>query len=152
MYTELTMEKNIIQKIVLAGAVLRGNKILILQRHANESVYPNMWELPSGKREPLETSAQGLLREVQEEAGLTVSILMPYYVFEYKIEKEIEIRDTTQINFLVSSDENAEVLLSEEHQAFKWISVDEVDQYNVTEETKKVIQKAFEVQILLEKK
>ena len=134
------MRKNIIQKIVLAGAVLRDNKILILKRHQNESVYPNMWELPSGKREPLETSAQGLLREVKEESGLAVSIVMPYHVFEYQIEKEHEIRDTTQINFLVSAPQNDNVVLSNEHQAFRWITPEEIDQYNATEETKKVIQ------------
>jgi len=49
-------QKKIVQKIVLGGVVIKDGKILILQRHKDEDVYPNMWELPSGKREPLEPS------------------------------------------------------------------------------------------------
>ena len=43
--------KKEIQKIVLAGVVFYNNKVLILQRSKDETIYPNMWELPSGKKE-----------------------------------------------------------------------------------------------------
>lgn len=137
--------KKITQKIVLGGAVIRDGKILILQRHKNEDVYPNIWELPSGKREPLEPSENSLIREVREEAGLTVSIILPFSVFDYQIEKPDEIRDSTQINFLVVPTDDAGVVLSGEHQAFAWIISQEIDQYELTDATKNVIRKAFEI-------
>jgi 8-oxo-dGTP diphosphatase len=136
--------KKIVQKIVLGGVVIKDGKILILQRHKDEDVYPNMWELPSGKREPLEPSETSLIREVREETGLDVKIIMPFSVFDYQIEKPDEIRDSTQINFLVTPVSN-NVVLSEEHQAFAWITKDEIDQYELTEATKGVIKKAFEI-------
>ena len=137
--------KKIIQKIVLGGVVIKEGKILILQRHKDEDIYPNMWELPSGKREPLETSEDSLIREVKEEAGLEVNILMPFSVFDYQIEKPDEIRDSTQVNFLVTPTNNAQVELSKEHQAFAWVTKDEIDKYELTNATKNVIRKAFEV-------
>jgi len=122
---------------------------LILQRHKNEEVYPGMWELPSGKREPLELSEDSLAREVKEETGLDIDIIMPFSVFDYRIEKEKEIRDSTQINFLVKPKNNTQVKLSKEHQSFAWISKEEIDRYNLTEATKNVIKKAFDIVGLL---
>jgi len=124
---------------------MKDGKVLILQRHKNEDVYPNMWELPSGKRELLEPSEDSLMREVREETGLDIKMVMPFSVFDYQIEKPDEIRDSTQINFLVTSVNDKNVVLSEEHQAFVWITKEEIDKYDFTEATKKVIQKAFEI-------
>ncbi len=133
------------QKIVLGGVIIRDNKVLILQRHKDEDIYPNMWELPSGKREPLEPSEDSLIREVREETGIDVKVIMAFSVFDYQIEKPDEIRDSTQINFLVASINDKDVALSNEHQAFAWIVKDEINKYDLTEATKNVIQKAFEV-------
>lgn len=137
--------KKIIQKIVLGGVVIRNGKILILQRHKNEDVYPNMWELPSGKREFLEPTETALIREIKEETGLDVEIVMPFSVFDYQIEKPEEIRDSTQINFLVKTIDNKEVVLSKEHQSSAWVAEEKIDQYKPTDATKNVIKKAFKL-------
>jgi len=144
--------KQVIQKIVLGGAVIKDGKILILQRHENEEIYPGMWELPSGKRELLEPSDASLIREIKEETGIDVEIIMPFSVFDYQIEKEREIRDSTQINFLVKPISGADIKLSDEHQNYAWISKEETDKYNFTEATKNVIKKTFDIISLLEAK
>ncbi|MDI6883513.1 MAG: NUDIX hydrolase [Patescibacteria group bacterium] len=142
-------KKPIVQKIVLAAVIMKNDKVLILQRNKDEDIFPNMWELPSGKRESLENSESCLLREVKEETGLDVEIIMPFYIFDYQIEKPEEIRDSTQINFLVKSvkndNDNNKIRLSFEHQNFAWISEDDIDKYRLSEATKKVIQEAFEL-------
>lgn len=74
---------------------------------------------------------------------------MPFSVFDYQIEKEKEIRDSTQINFLVKPKNGAEVKLNDEHQNYAWISKEEIDKYNLTEATKNVIKKAFDIAALL---
>lgn len=136
-------DKPVVQKIVLAGIVFnKQGKILILQRNANEDIYPEMWELPSGKREFFESSYDSLVREIKEEAGLDVTVIQPCSVFEYKIEKPNEIRDSTQINFVVTSD-SSEAKLSMEHQEFAWITDGEIDKYNMSDETRKAIREAF---------
>lgn len=134
--------KKIVQRIILGAVVSKDGKILILQRHKDEDVYPGMWELPSGKREFLESSEKSLTREVREEAGLDIRIIMPFSVFDYQIEKPDEIRDSTQINFLVTPIGDTNVSLSSEHQSFTWIAPEEIDEYNLTDATKKVIQEA----------
>jgi len=139
------MRKPIIQKVVLAAVIIKNNKALILQRNKDEDIFPNMWELPSGKKEPLETSENSLLREVKEETGLDVKIIMPFFVFDYQIEKPEEIRDSTQINFLVKPIGDYKVKLSSEHQNFVWISEDEIDKYELSVATKKVIEKSFKL-------
>jgi len=141
----IDQEKKIIQKIVVGGVVFKNGKALILQRHKDEDTYPNMWELPSGKREFLESSENALVREIHEETGLTVKPLMPFSVFEYQVEKPNEIRDSTQINFLVALVKDQDLVLSTEHQAFAWIELQEIDQYDLTKTTKEVIRRAFKI-------
>jgi 8-oxo-dGTP diphosphatase len=136
--------KPIIQKIIVAGIVLKDNKVLIIQRSADEESYPNLWELPSGKRELLETSEDAVIREVKEETNLEVKVTKPVSIFEFKNEKPTEIRDSTQINFLVEY-VSGEVKLSNEHQNFAWITKGELKNYNASDTVKKAILKAFEL-------
>lgn len=137
--------KTVIQKIVLAAVIINDNKILIVQRNNEEDVFPGMWELPSGKREPLESSEKALYREVKEEVGLGIEIICALSVFDYQAEKESEIRDSTQINFLVKPKGHPKIKLSSEHQAFRWIDKKEINNFNLSSATRLVITKAFEL-------
>jgi len=139
-------DKKIVQKIILGGIVIKNDKALIIQRSADEEAYPNLWEIPSGKRESFEKSEDAVAREVKEETGLDVEVVMPINVFEFKVEKPDEIRDATQINFLVKQIGESEVKISSEHQNFAWISKDEVNShFSISDEVKKAILKAFEI-------
>lgn len=144
-------KKKIVTKVVLAGVVVNNGKVLILQRHKNEDVFPELWELPSGKKEPLETSENSLRREIKEETGLRVEIIKPISVFDYQIEKETEIKDSTQINFLVMPKGDIKVKISQEHQAFTWITEKELDNYEISDQTKEVIAKTFQILEWMEK-
>ncbi|KKQ77251.1 hypothetical protein A2715_00090 [Candidatus Woesebacteria bacterium RIFCSPHIGHO2_01_FULL_39_32] len=136
-------DKSIVQKVVLAAIVFnKEEKVLVLQRNTDEEVFPNMWELPSGKREPLEDSLQSLKREVLEETNIDIDVILAFSTFDYQIEKPTEIRDTTQINFLTKA-KGENIKISGEHQNFTWISEEDVKNYNFSEQTKKVIIDAF---------
>jgi len=138
-------KKPIIQKIVLGAVIFKKNdKILILQRCNSEDIFPGMWELPSGKREFLETSQDSLAREVKEETGLNIEVVMPCSVFEYQIEKPKEVKDSTQINFIVKT-KTVKVKLSSEHQNHAWISESELEDYELSQKTKKGIKEAFRI-------
>lgn len=137
-------DKLIQQKVVLGGVVVRDGKVLILQRSENETVLPGLWELPSGKKEPLEETEKALIREIEEETGLKVSPKALVSVFDYQIEKPDVIRDSTQINFLVEvMDGNFEVKASDEHQAIAWVSKEEMNDYEISDPVKKVIIDTF---------
>lgn len=137
--------KKIVQKIIVAGIVVYQGKVLIVQRSANEEAFPNLWEIPSGKREFFESSEKALVREIKEEVGIRVKQVMPVGVFEFKVEKEKEIRDATQISFLCKPVGKPKVRLSSEHQNFAWVTKDRLDNYEVSKEIKNVISKAYKL-------
>ena len=135
---------NIIQKIVVGGAVFnKDGKILILQRTADEEAYPNIWELPGGSREPLEPCETTMVRELKEEAGIDVRPIEVFSSFNYTVQKPDLIRDTTQIGFIAELVSDNEVIISNEHQNYAWILEEDIKNYGVTEETKKVLLAAF---------
>lgn len=52
-------------------AILLGNRVLTLLRDDTpEIVFPGMWDLPGGARDPGETPVETALRELHEELGL----------------------------------------------------------------------------------
>ena len=58
---------------VSAGLIFRDGKLLIAQRHA-DSHLGGLWEFPGGKREAGEGFEQCLVRELEEELGVTVEV------------------------------------------------------------------------------
>jgi len=58
---------------VSAGLIFRDGKLLIAQRHP-DSHLGGLWEFPGGKREVGESFEQCLVRELQEELGVTVTV------------------------------------------------------------------------------
>jgi mutator protein MutT len=58
---------------VSAALIFRGGKLLITQRPAKAHL-GGLWEFPGGKREPEETFAQCLVREIREELGVEISV------------------------------------------------------------------------------
>lgn len=138
------MNNNIQHKVVSGGVVIREGKALILQRSENENSFPGMWELPSGKLEEGESIEEALLREVKEESGLDVEILKPVNTFEYNKEKEGQSYHYTQHNFSVRAmDPSQEVLVSTEHQAFAWVDSSDLNNYNLSDETRLAITTAL---------
>ncbi len=135
--------KPVVQKVIAAGILLKDGKVLIIQRSNDDDSFPGLWEVPSGKKEELEPVDAAVKREVKEEIGIDVEIVKPLTVFNFKTEKDTEIRDATQINFLVKPVETAEVKLSDEHQGSAWIEEEEIDRYDISSETKAALHAAF---------
>jgi len=83
---------------------------------------------------------EALVREVKEETGLSIAVERPVSIFEYVVKTPIEVRDTTQINFLVYLVNLQEVVkINEaEHQAAQWFTAEELlSLRNISEETRK---------------
>jgi 8-oxo-dGTP diphosphatase len=58
---------------VSAGILVRDGKVLACQRPLDQS-HPGKWEFPGGKREPGETMAECLHRELHEELGIDAEV------------------------------------------------------------------------------
>jgi len=136
----MTQEISRVFRIVVAGIIVKNQSVLLLQRREDETVLPGMWEFPSGKRQFGETSENALIREVKEELGVLIEIECPISVFEYMVETPTEIRDTTQINFLVHLvDPRQRIKINKkEHQAARCFRKNELLALdNISAETRK---------------
>jgi 8-oxo-dGTP pyrophosphatase MutT (NUDIX family) len=111
---------NEIIEVCVFRRLARGTEYLLLQRSANEDVYPNMWQIVTGTLQQNETALHGALREFSEETNLSVLRLwnVPYASSFYVV-----MNDTIQIAplFAVEVDSKCEVTLSPEHQKFEWL-------------------------------
>ena len=108
---------------VVAALVWDNNKFMICQRPANKA-RALLWEFVGGKVEPGETKEQALIRECQEELAITLSVgeVFMDVVHEYP---DITIR-LTLFNATIAEGVPQKL----EHNDIRWITVDEIDQYD----------------------
>lgn len=114
-------------------AVIKDGKVLVVRRVSHD--WPGgMYELPGGGIDEGETFEQSVIREAQEELGLEViRILHILKGFDYQTPRKPKAR---QINFLVEVSPGNITLNPEEHDAFKWVKQDEIENLRASEEIK----------------
>jgi 8-oxo-dGTP diphosphatase len=101
--------------IHVACAIIEENgKVLATQRSASMSM-PLKWEFPGGKIEPGESAEECLQREVREEIGISVSVVLalPPHTHEYKTL-------TVTLYPFVCNISSGEIILHE-HAALEWL-------------------------------
>ncbi|WP_130802315.1 NUDIX hydrolase [Acinetobacter ihumii] len=92
------------------------NKVLLLKAsYANQS-----WGLPGGGVDPDETILQALLRECQEELGVTVQVA---YLSGIYLHTDIQAHVSI---FRCYLPEHANIVLSDEHLAYQFFAVDDL--------------------------
>lgn len=111
------------QIFAVSAFIPHQGEALIVQRAADESFLPDHWEQVGGKVEWGERPYDGLIREVREEAGLTVEPVQVYWLLDYAPASERHIIEAAIICRL--SGEPA-VRLSSEHRAYRWVTAEEV--------------------------
>lgn len=108
---------------VVAALIWDGNRFLICQRPAHKA-RGLLWEFVGGKVESGETMKQALVRECQEELGITVS---PSDIFTQVIHEYPDIRIRLTL-FNCSISHGMPRLL--EHADLKWILPSEISQFD----------------------
>ena len=113
-------------KIVLTGILKSGDQLLIVKRNENDDLYPGAWEFPGGHLENGETLVEGLKRELKEEIGLNRDFESRIIGYDDEVKnKNGELIHNLEINFLIPvNKEEIEVVLSEEHSDYKWVTKD----------------------------
>ena len=107
---------------VAAGLIFREGKLLIAQRHA-EAHLGGFWEFPGGKREAGEDFEQCLIRELQEELGVTVAVGELFETVDHVYpEKAVHLR----FFFCQISDGEAQ---ASGCAAVRWVSRTELEQF-----------------------
>ncbi len=119
---------------VVAALIWQGDRFLICQRPAHKA-RGLLWEFVGGKVEPGETKVQALIRECQEELGVTVSVGQPYLVVEHQY-PDISIRLTLFHAAIVQ--ETPQLL---EHKDMRWITVAQIPQYDFCPADKPILRR-----------
>lgn len=123
---------------VSAKGVLIGkeaDRVMLVKNERNE------WELPGGRIEKGEQPREAVIREIHEELSIECRVdrLIDNWLFEVIPGKYVYISA-----YLCSPvDRNASVRLSDEHEEYRWVSISDLDQYNMAEEYKAAIRKAI---------
>lgn len=113
-------------RIVLTGILKDKNEFLIVKRNENDDLYPGAWEFPGGHLEDGETLKDALKRELYEEIGFNLDFdpVITHYYDEVKNKDEKLIHDL-EIDFIINVDKTlVNVILSDEHSDYKWVSKD----------------------------
>lgn len=107
---------------VVAALIWQGERFLACQRPPHKA-RGLLWEFVGGKVEPGETREQALIRECREELDVTVRVggIFMELVHEYP---DLTVHLTL---FHAGIAEGTPRLL--EHQALRWLTVEEMDQY-----------------------
>lgn len=135
--------------VAAKAVIIREDKVLLLRRSKEEmeSSYMNnheQWDLPGGGIRYFEKAEEGLLREIDEETGLKVTILKPLCLFD-AIKPYIHLCVFTYICCY----EGGEVQLSEEHDRFYWLTLPEVEKENLPFWLKRDFKNAFAEYMML---
>lgn len=107
-------------KAVVKGVILRDGKILTIRRSFQDKIAAGCWEVVGGKIEFGESLDEALKREVLEETGMKIEILETLYAKNTVTDEETQMVVIVYLCKYLSG----EVSLSEEHIAYRWVSVD----------------------------
>ena len=99
-----------------------GEKALFLKKKTKVSPKGFFWEIPAGKLEEGESPEKALEREVREETGIELKLFEKIKTFNMRLY-------TQNYDFVYhlyrSSVENDEIILSKEHEDYKWANREE---------------------------
>lgn len=105
------------EKIGVHGIIVKNEKVLVLQRSDTDKYDPLGWDLAGGGIDAGEKTAEGFIREAEEEAGIktrNIKIIGAYSIDD----------DSLQI-LVIAEAVSDEVKLSFEHSDSKWVSIEE---------------------------
>ena len=107
---------------VVAALIWDENRFLACQRPAHKA-RGLLWEFVGGKVEPGETKKQALIRECQEELAVTVAVQDVFMEVDH-VYPDLTVH-LTLFNASIAEGVPQKI----EHNDLRWITVEEIDQY-----------------------
>lgn len=116
------------QWVATSGLILNDQGNFLVVRRAAHDSHPNIWELPGGAIDHGEHPKEGMKREIKEETGLDVMVKYPLAASYVYSTKDPYLQVIRLAYLCELEDSNQDVLLSEEHSSYQWISnIDEIE-------------------------
>ena len=123
---------------VVAALVWDENRFLACQRPAHKA-RGLLWEFVGGKVEPGETREQALIRECQEELAITVAVQDVFMEVDH-VYPDLTVH-LTLFNASIAEGTPQKI----EHNDLRWITVDEIDEYEFCPADEEILRRLKEV-------
>ena len=123
---------------VVAALIWEDNRFLACQRPAHKA-RGLLWEFVGGKVEPGETKEQALIRECQEELAVTVAVQDVFMEVDH-VYPDLTVH-LTLFNASIAEGIPQKI----EHNDFRWITVEEIDQYEFCPADEEILRRLKEV-------
>jgi 8-oxo-dGTP diphosphatase len=105
------------------GLLIRGDELLLAKRSPDRSFYPGVWDVIGGHCEDGEAPGDALVREVEEEIGVTPRTFKEIAVLAEP--QPAKHGEATYHIFLVTAWDGGEPRLQgPEHSELRWVSLD----------------------------
>lgn len=133
------------QRIAMKGVIVNDDgKVLILReaKTYDEGTNTGRYHFPGGRLNAGEPYLEGLNREIQEETGLTVQAGRPVFVGEW-FPVIREVPNQIVAVFLACKTNATDVRLSEEHDAYEWVSAIDLGRYDLMPPDDEVLETFF---------
>lgn len=119
---------------VTAAILMEGKKIFIAQRPHGKK-FGGRWELPGGKLEIGESGEECIIRELKEELGIEVREVEHFLTIEHSYPNF----SVKLFSYIIKEWKGK--LDLKEHQAMKWVSINEAMESNILEADLPVLEK-----------
>ena len=123
---------------VVAALIWEKNRFLACQRPAHKA-RGLLWEFVGGKVEPGETKKQALIRECQEELAVTVAVQDVFMEVDH-VYPDLTVH-LTLFNASISEGVPQKI----EHNDLRWITVEEIDEYEFCPADEEILRRLKEV-------
>ena len=101
--------------------IVDNQRLLMLKRRPNDPHKPGSWDIPGGRLEMGENPYTGLSREIKEETGAEITIIMPIDVRHFTRDDGQTVTLTIYLCKLLGD----KIVLSEEHTEYRWVHMDD---------------------------
>lgn len=123
---------------VVAALIWDENRFLACQRPAHKA-RGLLWEFVGGKVEPGETKEQALIRECKEELAVTVAVQDAFMEVDH-VYPDLTVH-LTLFNASIAEGVPQKI----EHNDLRWITVEEIDQYEFCPADEEILRRLKEV-------
>jgi 8-oxo-dGTP diphosphatase len=123
---------------VVAALIWNKNRFLACQRPAHKA-RGLMWEFVGGKVEPGESKEQALIRECQEELAVTIAVRDMFMEVDH-VYPDLTVH-LTLFNASIAEGIPQKI----EHNDLRWITVEEIDQYEFCPADEEILRRLKEV-------
>ena len=119
--------------LVLGTLVMQNNKILILKRSRKVLTYTWLWDFVGWYLDDAKPPEQKAIDELEEEIGISGSEDVLSIQCLKRIVQYDDVINKVWVNFptMIILKDNAQIILDEEHDEYKWVTKDELEKYEL---------------------